>query len=193
MKHPSEGQPRVSSTLHSPPSPSSPLWGRVTRALEVGVRHTHLAPMIKSPDPVTMSVSLYSAHTPSNCSGLVECEPSPPASVVGDREGDTTRHPPLMDGGHYGSWGQVPLTIKGPSQWLGKNGSGNRREDGKGNCCGRTSKHKRCREKQTGNEWRGGGEGGGVAGRRDRWREQFSLYNMTACAPKQRSHKEPGC
>lgn len=51
-----------------------------------------------------------------------------------------------MDGGHYGSWGQVPLTIKGPSQWLGKNGSGKRREEGKGNCCRRTSKHKRCRE-----------------------------------------------
>lgn len=30
---------------------------------------------------------------------------------------------PLMDGGHYSSWGQVPLTIKGPSQWLGKAGS----------------------------------------------------------------------
>lgn len=51
-----------------------------------------------------------------------------------------------MDGGHYGSWGQVPLTIKGPSQWLGKNGSGERREEGKGNCCCRTSKHKPCRE-----------------------------------------------
>lgn len=51
-----------------------------------------------------------------------------------------------MDGGHYGSWGQVPLTIKDLSQWLGKNGSGNKREEGKGNCCRRTSKHKRCRE-----------------------------------------------
>lgn len=53
---------------------------------------------------------------------------------------------PLMDGGHYGSWGQVPSTIKGPSQWLGKNGSGKRRGEGKGNCCRRTSKHKRCGE-----------------------------------------------
>lgn len=42
--------------------------------------------------------------------------------------GHTSRHPSLMDGGHYGSWGQVPLTIKGPSQWLGKNRSGKRRE-----------------------------------------------------------------
>lgn len=107
--------------------------------------------------------SACTTHTPSNRSGLIECEPSPPASV-GKGE-HTTRHPPLMDGGHYGSWGQVPLTIKGPSQWLGKNGSGKRREDGKGNCCCRTSKHKRCREKQTGNERRGGGEGGGGAGR----------------------------
>lgn len=91
-------------------------------------------------------MSASTAHTPSNRSGLVECEPSPPVSVKGGRGGHTTRHPPLMDGGHYGSWGQVPLTIKGPSQWLGKNGSGKRREEGKGNCCRRTSKHKRCRE-----------------------------------------------
>lgn len=56
------------------------------------------------------------------------------------------RHPPLMDVGHYSSWGQVPLTIKGPSQWLGKNESGKRREEGKRNCCRRTSKHKHCRE-----------------------------------------------
>lgn len=58
----------------------------------------------------------------------------------------TACHPPLMDGGHYGSWGQVPLTIKDLSQWLGKNGSRNKREAGKGNCCRRTSKHNRCRE-----------------------------------------------
>lgn len=60
--------------------------------------------------------------------------------------GHMARHLLLMDGGHYGSWGQVPLTIKGSSQWLGKNGSGKRREEGKGNCCRRTSKHKHCRE-----------------------------------------------
>lgn len=29
-----------------------------------------------------------------------------------------------MDERHYSSWGQVPLTIKGPGQWLGKNESG---------------------------------------------------------------------
>ena len=93
-------------------------------------------------------MSASTAHTPSKRSGLVECEPSPPASVRGGGAGGahTARHPPLMDGGHYSSWGQVPLTIKGPSQWLGKNGSGKRREEGKGNCCRRTSKHKRCRE-----------------------------------------------
>ncbi len=107
------------------------------------VRHTHQALMIKSPDPVTMSVSFYNTHTFQTL-WPGECEPSPPASVRGGRH--TARHPPLMDGGHYGSWGQVPLTIKGPSHWLGKNGSGKRGEEGKGNCCHRTSKHKRCRE-----------------------------------------------
>lgn len=102
--------------------------------------------MMKSPDPVTMSVRFCHTHNFQPLSGLIECELSPPASVGGGGGGHTARHPQLMDGGHYSSWGQVPLTIKGPSQWLGKNGSGKRGEEGKGNCCRRTSKHKRCRE-----------------------------------------------
>jgi len=69
------------------------------------------------------------------------------------------RHPPLMDEGHYGSRGQVPLTIKGPSQWLGKNGSGESVWEKKGNCCRRTSKHKRCRGKA--DVKRSGGVAGG--------------------------------
>lgn len=86
-------------------------------------------------------------HKPSRRSGLLECEASPPALVGGWCVGrHTARHSPLMDGGHYGSWGQVPLTIKDLSQWLGKNGSGNKREEGKGNRYRRTSKHKRRRE-----------------------------------------------
>lgn len=91
-------------------------------------------------------MSASTTHTLSNRHGLVECEPSPPACLSRGVGGHATRHPPLMDRGHYGSWGQVPLTIKGPSQWLGKNRSGKRREEGKGNCCRRTSKQKRCRE-----------------------------------------------
>lgn len=95
-----------------------------------------------------------------------------------------------MDGGHYGSWGQVPLTIKGPSQWLGKNGSGKRREDGKGNCCRRTGKHKCCREKAC---RRGGAaevEGKEEALQVERETDGvsvffFPLHNMTARAPKQ--------
>lgn len=112
MNHCSEEQPWVSSIL-----PKGSALG-----VELGgVRHTHQALMIKSPDQVTMSVSFHTTHKPSNCSGLVECEASPPALVVrwgGGRH--RARHPPLMDGGHYGSWGQVPLTIKDLSQWLGK-------------------------------------------------------------------------
>lgn len=126
------------------------------------MKPTHQALMIKSPDSVTMSVSFHTTHKPSNRSGLVECEASPPA-LVGRWGGGRhrARHPALMDGGHYGSWGQVPLTIKDLSQWLGKNGSRNKREEGKGNCCCRTSKHKRCRgsRHETSGEVEGKGKG----------------------------------
>lgn len=92
-------------------------------------------------------MSVSAAPTPSNGCGLVECEPFSLGSVRGRGEGwYPARHFLLMDEEHYGSWGQVPQTIKGPSQWLGKNGSGERKEEGKGNCCCKTSKHKPCRE-----------------------------------------------
>lgn len=125
--------------------------------------------MIESLDPVTMRICFYRTHT--LWSSRVWALPTCLSQRWGgwSRAGrHIARHPPLMDRGHYGSWGQVPLTIKGPSQWLGKNGSGEWEEEGKGSCCRRTSKHKRFRRKHTWNEWQVGGEGEG-----DRWRELY--------------------
>lgn len=98
--------------------------------------------MIESPNPVAMRVSLYSTHTrlqTTECEAFLPSHVSEGACTSG---GHTTCHPLLMDERHYSSWGQVPPTIKGPSQWLRKHGGG-------GNCCCRTDKHKRCKRNQT--------------------------------------------
>lgn len=137
-------------------------WSRKYYRVEVREkRHTHIRPQWLKVQFQWPWVSVSAAPTPSKCCGLVECEPFSLGLVSGRGEGwYTARHPILMDEEHYGSWGQVPQTIKGPSQWFGKNGSRERREEGKENCCRRTSKHKPCRESRCetsgeveGNEW----------------------------------------
>lgn len=87
-----------------------------------------LSLMIESPNPVAMRVSLYSTHTRLQ---TTECEAFLPPQVgegACTSGGHTTCHPLLMDERHYSSWGQVPPTIKGPSQWLRKHGSGKGRK-----------------------------------------------------------------
>lgn len=106
----------------------------------------------------------------------------------------SARHPPLMDGGHYGSWGQVPLTIKGPSQRLGKNGSGNRGEREtetvaaervNTSAAGRADRKRAVRR----------GRRGHCRWRRDRWRRHFPrriwISSVTQCVrvAKRRSQK----
>ena len=157
----SRERPLHSPVLHVPPSLSLPLCK--SRKCSKS-RYTHPSLMIESPNLVTMSVSLYIAHTHMHTNTLkhtqiAEHEASTPfraREVRAPAEGHTTRHLLLMDDRHYSSWGQVPLTIKGPGQRLGKNGSGSRGAGGKENCCRRTGKHKRCRRNPG---WRDEGRG----------------------------------
>lgn len=132
--------------------------------------------MIESPNPVTMNVNLYFAcrphtHTQTHPNRRAWSLPTFPCwrGVCARVEGHTTRHPLLMDERHYSSWGQVPVTIKGPGQWLGKNGSGKWEwgGHGKGNCCRRTGKHKRCGRNPTVVRWRERKEG--ITGRWNRF------------------------
>lgn len=132
--------------------------------------------MIESPNPVTMNVSLYFArrphtHTQTHPNRRAWSLPTFPCwrGVCALVEGHKTRHPLLMDERHYSSWGQVPVTIKGPGQWLGKNGSGKWEwgGHGKGNCCRRTGKHKRCGRNPTVVRWRERKEG--ITGRWNRF------------------------
>lgn len=77
-----------------------------------------------------------------------------------------------MDRGHYSSWGQVPLTIKGPASDL------ERMEVERGE---KTEKETVAAERVNINtagerrRWRGREEGGGTAGRGDSARTVFSL------------------
>lgn len=121
MKHALEGKLTVFFTLLWPP----PILTCSISLLSVprtGAK-VSLSLMIESPNPVAMRVSLYSTHTRLQST---ECEAFLP-SHVGEGActsgGHTTCHPLLMDERHYSSWGQVPPTIKGPSQWLRKHGS----------------------------------------------------------------------